>query len=692
MKKKVMEAKPIIRDLSWLAFNARVLQEADDASVPLQERLRFLGIFSNNLDEFFRVRVATLSRMVVVTKAAKMYLEEKPALILKQIQQTVALQQREFERIYLDIQSELKKEKIALVNESQLSTAQKEFVLAYFNDTVRTHLAPIMIESIPELPLLQDKSIYLACLLSHTDNSFMNSYALIEVPTQSLSRFVILPSHRGVKCIILLEDIIRYCLPQLFAQFGFNYFEGYVIKMTRDAELDIDNDVNTDLIASIHKGLKNRKKGKALRLVYDREIPKNLLHYLVKLLHLGHKENLHPGGRIHNFKDFMDFPTSVFSEPRTRNKPFVHPLLTQPVRILDVLNQRDVMLHFPYHSFDSIIDLLREAAIDPFVETIKISCYRLARGSKIINALVNAVRNGKKVTVVLELRARFDEEANIKWKALLEEEGVKVLVGLPNQKIHAKIALITKRVGKALRHYGFVSTGNLNEATAKIYGDHCLLTADKRIMTDVAKVFSAIEHPVQWPRLKSCKTLIVSPLNTRSFFQAKIQQEIKSFQAGHESGCIIKLNSFSDSALMEQIYQGAKAGLNISLIIRGICCVRTESKKWPASIHAISIVDEYLEHARVLYFKNKGAHECYISSADWMMRNLDYRVEVSAPVFDQTIKEELMEILGIQLAENVKARILDNRQENKYVTSSSDEKMVRSQEEIYQFLKNRKYL
>lgn len=691
MKKKVVAAEPIIRDLSWLAFNARVLQEADDRTVPIQERLRFLGIFSNNLDEFFRVRVATLSRMVQVTKAAKMYLEEKPALILKQIQQTVAQQQKEFERIYQDILIELKKEKIALVNEAQLSAQQKEFVLNYFNETVRTYLAPVMIESIPELPLLQDKSIYLACLLSHTDNSFMNSYALIEVPTHSLSRFVILPPHRGVKCIILLEDIIRYCMPQLFAQFGFNYFECYVIKMTRDAELDIDNDVNTDLIASIQKGLKNRKKGKALRLVYDRTIPKNMLHYLVKLLHLGRKENLNPGGRIHNFKDFMEFPTSIFDRSASRNKPFVHPLFTQPVRILDVLNQRDVMLHFPYHSFDSIIDLLREAAIDPFVETIKISCYRLAKGSKIINALINAVRNGKQVTVVLELRARFDEAANIKWKALLEEEGVKVVVGQPNQKVHAKICLISKRIGKLLKHYGFVSTGNLNESTARIYGDHCLLTADKRVMADVVKVFQALENPAHWHRLKTCKTLLISPVNTRSFFQGKLLHEVKLQQSGHQASCIIKLNSFSDAKLIEDVYTAARSGLDIHLIIRGICCVRTENKKWPAPIQAISIVDEYLEHARVVYFRNRGAHDCYISSADWMMRNLDYRVEVTTPVFHAEIKEELMEILQIQLSENVKARVLDNKQENQYVRPLTDEKMVRSQEEIYQYLKNRKY-
>ena len=367
MNKKAVHSK-LVRDISWLSFNARVLQEANDGSVPLRERLRFLGIFSNNLDEFFRVRVATLNRMMKFGKATKRFLEDKPSDILLNIQSIVLNQQKEFERIYNEIQVELKKEKIAIINEKKLSKIQQEFVDNYFNEKVRTNIAPLMIESIGELPLLQDKSIYLACMLTSSLNSFMNSYSLIEVPTQTLPRFVILPSHKGEKNIILLEDIIRHCLPKLFTQFGFDTFEGYIIKVTRDAELDIDNDVNTDLIMSIEKGLKNRKKGKAVRLVYDKSIQKNLLDYLVKLLSLNRRDHLVPGGRIHNFKDFMDFPTEVFEKRMTRNKSFVHPLLTQPLRILDVLNKRDVMLHFPYHSFDSIIDLLREAAIDPFVE------------------------------------------------------------------------------------------------------------------------------------------------------------------------------------------------------------------------------------------------------------------------------------------------------------------------------------
>lgn len=690
MKNKKPPTK-IIRDISWLAFNARVLQEATDPTVAIADRLRFLGIFSNNLDEFFRVRVATLNRMVQFGKQAKMYMESKPANILKQIQSVVMLQQKEFNRIYNEVLLEMKKEGVNIVNEKQLNKIQKEFIAGYFNDKVRTNIAPLMIESISDLPLLHDKSIYLACILSNSSNSFMNSYALIEVPTFSLPRFVILPSPKGEKNIILLEDIIRYCLPSLFTQFGFNTFEGYIIKVTRDAELDIDNDINNDLIESIEKGLKNRKKGKAVRLVYDKAIQKNLLDYLIKLLNLSRKDHLIPGGRIHNFKDFMDFPMEVFEKRPLRENPFVHPLFTQPVRILDVLNERDVMLHFPYHSFDSIIDLLREAAIDPYVETIKITCYRLAKDSKIVSALINALRNGKKVTVVLELKARFDEEANLKWKRILEEEGVRVLVGLPDRKIHAKLCLITKRVGKTLKNYGFVSTGNLNEMTAKIYGDHCLLTADKRITADINNIFKLIEFPAQIHLFKRCKTLLVSPYNTRSFFIEKIKNEIKLHKTGKSAMCCIKLNSLSDVKLIEEIYHAAQAGLDLRLIIRGICTAHTENKKWPKPIHAISIVDQYLEHARIFYFKNGGKDDIYISSADWMIRNLDFRIETTTPIFDTEIKDELKKILEIQLAENEKARILDNNQLNQYVARGLKEKHVRSQVEIYNYLSAKKY-
>lgn len=690
-EKEITKLSMIQRDISWLSFNARVLQEANDDNVPLHTRLKFLGIFSNNLDEFFRVRVATLNRMIEADKNTKMAFESNPLDILKQIQIKVLSQQKDFEVIYENVLKKLKEEKVSIVNESQLSSAQQKFVDNYFNDKVRTHISPLMIESIPELAPLNDKSIYLACVLANQDNSFMNSYALIEVPTKSLPRFIILPAQRGMNNIILLEDVIRYSLPKLFNQFGFDLFEGYIIKVTRDAELDIDNDVQTNIIQKLEKGLKNRKRGKAIRLVYDKAIQRNLLEYLIKLLGLGKRSHLVAGGRIHNFKDFMNFPTEIFEQKLKRGKPFVHPLLKQPIRILDVLQKQDVMLHFPYHSFDSIIDLLREAAIDPLVEVIKITCYRLAKDSKIANALINAVRNGKKVTVVIELRARFDEEANLYWKKLLEDEGAEVIVGSPHCKIHAKLCLITKRVNKLLVHYGFVSTGNLNEDTAKVYGDHCLLTADKRIVADIVKMFHFIKNQNNIAHLKACKYLIASPYDTRNFFISRIHHLTRNKKSIEQSSLIIKLNSLSDKQLIHEISLARRKGLDIKLIVRGICCLPTESAYWKSPITALSIVDEYLEHARVISFKYQDKHEMYISSADWMLRNLDYRIEASVPIFSKVIQKELDTILEIQLQENQKARILDNSQKNEYVKRKAKEKIVRSQIEIYNFLNAQEY-
>ncbi|RYY63788.1 MAG: polyphosphate kinase 1, partial [Chitinophagaceae bacterium] len=403
----------------------------------------------------------------------------------------------------------------------------------------------------------------------------------------------------------------------------------------RDAEIDIDNDISTPLIQKIERGLKNRKKGKPVRFVFDQEIDISLLTYLVKRLGLSLKENLVPGGRIHNFKDFMNFPDAVFPPKGLRKKPFTHPLLKNAGSVTNVVFDNDVLLNFPYHAFDSVIDLLREAAIDPNVVSIKITCYRLASRSKVVNALTNAVRNGKQVTAVLELRARFDEEANLMWKEELEEAGVKVLIGLPNQKIHAKLCLIKKREDNITTHYGFVSTGNLNEKTALLYGDHCLLTSDRKIMADVNRVFSYLENPkLRAGLLNVCKTLMVSPTGMRRQLMALINREIKSARNRKHASIILKLNSLSDEELIMKLDEAARAGVEIKLILRGICCMYTENKKFKKHIQAISIIDEYLEHARVLIFHNGGNTRMYISSADWMVRNIDHRIEAACPIFE----------------------------------------------------------
>ncbi|WP_291907063.1 polyphosphate kinase 1 [Chitinophaga sp. CB10] len=689
-KAPAAKKKMIARDVSWLAFNARVLQEAADKTVPLYERIRFLGIFSNNLDEFFRVRVATLKRMLSFGKsAAKMHLEENPGKIIDSIQTIVMEQQREFDRIWKDIAQELESQHIFLRTEKQLNREQQKFVLNYFNEQVRTNIIPLMIESIQQFPILRDKSIYLAIVLARADNSISQKFALIEIPTSVLPRFIILPSKPGEHDIMLLEDLVRFCLPNIFSYFGFDKFTSHIIKVTRDAELDIDNDIADSIIHQIEKGLKDRRKGKPVRFVYDKDIDPLLLEYLIRRLGLSGKDNLIPGARIHNFKDFMDFPESIFP-PHSHRKSFIHPLFQNATSVMHVVQRQDVMLHFPYHSFDTIIDLLREAAIDPNVSSIKITAYRLAKNSKVINALINAVRNGKQVTIVLELRARFDEAANLDWKARLEEEGVKVLLGVPGMKVHAKLCVIKKRIGNKTIQCGFVSTGNLNERTARVYGDHCLLTANRAIMADINKIFAYLEnghHDIKI--LENCKTLPVSPLNMRNTFLRLIDKEIKNARNKKKASIIIKMNSLSDAVLINKLYDAAKAGVDIRMVIRGICCAYTENKKWKKQIHAVSIVDEYLEHARVFIFHHGGQEKVYIASCDWMIRNLDHRVEAAAPITDPAIRKEIVDIMKIQLSGNVKARVLDNEQRNEYYREG--DKKIRSQVEIYKYLHEKQY-
>ncbi|MFL5742939.1 MAG: polyphosphate kinase 1 [Flavisolibacter sp.] len=679
--------KIIPRDISWLSFNARVLQEAADPDVPLRERIRFLGIFSNNLDEFFRVRVATLKRMIQYGNKGKMHMEHNPDKILEEIQTTVLNQQNEFNRIWEDILEEMKDQRIFLVTEKQLNPEQKEFVRRYYDDEVSPNIIPLMIESIPNLPFLRDKSIYLGVVMSKRESALKRMYSIIEVPTRVQSRFVLLPSPDDEHHIILLEDVIRFNLPEIFSYFGYDLYQSGVFKVTRDAEIDIDNDISTTLIQKIEKGLKNRRKGKPVRFIYDKEMDPGLLEFLIRRFNLTKRDNIIPGGRIHNFREFMDFPKQVFNKENKRRKPIDHPALNEN-RVTDVVLQRDVMLHFPYHSFNAVIDLLREGAIDPDVTSIKVTCYRLARQSKIINALINAVRNGKQVTVMLELRARFDEEANLEWKERLEEDGVKVLIGIPGMKVHAKICVIRKRVQDRIVQYGFVSTGNLNEDTAKVYADHCLLTSNRNIMADVNRMFNYVEHYKTGNHfLKACTSLIPSPNFARREVIKMIHAEVKNAVRGNPAKITAKMNSFSDEEIINELYDAAKAGVEINLIIRGIFCMITESTRFDKPVKAISIVDEYLEHARVWIFHNGGKEKVYISSADWMIRNLDHRVEATCPIYDENIKKELKDIISIQLHDNVKARWLNNELTNEYV--QADGIQVRSQVETYIYLRNK---
>lgn len=682
--------KLITRDISWLSFNARVLQEAADSTVPLKERIKFLGIFSNNLDEFFRVRVAALKRMLDLGKKARMHLVQEPQKILDQIHSIVLDQQSEFDRIWKNIMSELKKERIYLVTEKQLNREQQKFVREFFDEEVSAGVIPMMIESIEQFPYLREKAILLAVTMSKKDSAYKKKYAIIEVPTRLMSRFVLLPSPAGTHSIILLEDVIKFCLPQIFSFMGFDKYTAHVFKVTRDAELDLDTDLSISYSQKIAKGIKNRKKGKPVRFVYDREMDAGILEYLINRLNLKKRDAIIPGGRIHNFRHFMDFPESVFAEKSVRRKKIHHPLLKNSYRVTDVVLERDVMLHFPYHSFNPLIDLLREAAMDTHVTEIRITAYRLSSSSKIINALINAKRNGKKVIVMLELRARFDEEANLEWKERLEDENIVVLTGVPNMKVHAKLCVIKRKWGSKVIEYGFVSTGNFNEKTAKLYGDHCLLTSNKEVMADINRIFEYLSHQKENERLlKNCNTLLVTPVYMRQKLLTLLNNEIKNAKAGKRAMITLKMNSLSDEDFIFKLYEAALAGVEVRLIIRGIFCMCSENKKFKIPVKAVSIVDEYLEHARVLIFDNNGDPKIFISSADLMVRNLDHRVEAAVPVRDPLIKEEITDILDIQLKDNVKARILDNELNNEYVKRKG--RKIKSQVEIYHYLIHKSY-
>ena len=687
-----MKAEFIPRDISWLSFNARVLQEANDKTVTLKDRIRFLGIFSNNLDEFFRVRVATLKRMVELidkNKKSNIDIVESPQIILDEIQRVVLKQQSEFARIWSNINKELIKRKVLIINERKLNAVQKEFVKDYFDNVVRPYIIPLMIENLPELPYLRDKSLYLAIVMKNKQDAYQEKFALIEIPSRSIGRFVILPSAPGTKSIILLEDIVKFNLPIIFSHFKFNKFDAHVFKITKDAEIDLDQEVGINFVEKISKGIKNRRKGKPVRFVYDKDMNAELLEFLIQKLHLSRKSSIIPGGHIHNFRHFMDFP-DVLIEKEERSKPFAHPAFRNKTQIAEVILKKDVMLHFPYHSYDPVIDMLREAAMDDNVSSIKITAYRLASNSKVINALINAARNGKAVTVFLELKARFDEEANLEWKTLMEEEGVNVLVGIPNMKVHAKICVIQKKVANKLIQYGFISTGNLNEKTARIYADHCLLTANKALLMEVNKVFTYLSSWQLGDKpIEKTKNLLLSPINMRNSIIELINNEIKFAKQGKPAKIIIKSNSISDQLLLDHLYTALKAGVEVHLIIRGILTLKRRTVKSNDKLNAISLVDQYLEHARVMIFHNNGKEKVYISSADWMVRNLDHRIEVAAPILDEKIKKELIDIINIQLKDNQKARILDTELSNKYVPSVGMKK-VKSQVETYNYLIGKK--
>jgi len=675
--------KFVNRELSWLEFNGRVLQEAADETTPLIERIKFLGIFSNNLDEFFRVRVATLNRLLDYNKRDADNLNINPRRTIKEINRIDAEQQKEFARIFRKLVRELAGEGIHIINENDLSVEHGTFITRYFNEFVRSQLFPIMLGNLKSSSLI-DKSIYLAIKLSKTDHPNDEQFAVIRVPSGPLSRFVILPPTDGQQYIILLDDVIRYCLSEVFSIFGYDTYQAYTFKFTRDAELDIDNDVSKSFLEIMTESLKQRKLGAPVRFIFDKNMPGKLLAMLKQKLEISESDTMSKSGRYHNFKDFMSFPdvgrTDLLFSP---TEPLEHRRLPKNESILKAMREQDIMLHYPYQSFGYIIDLLREASIDPQVRAIKMTLYRVARNSNVINALINAARNGKSVTVFMELQARFDEEANIYWAEKMQEEGVKLIQGIPGFKVHCKLLLIRRREGEKNVYYANIATGNFNEQTARVYADDSLLTSDPHLTADVNNVFHLFESKYIPPKFNR---LVVAPFQMRNFFIRMVNNEINQAKAGKEAWCILKLNNLVDDKVVRKLYQAGQAGVKVRIICRGTCTMIPGLKDFSENIEVISIVDKFLEHSRVFIFNNGGDEKYYISSADWMVRNLDNRIEVACPVVDKGIQLELKTMLLIQLKDNTKARIVNHEEPNFY---KDREKLprIRSQVEIYNYLK-----
>ncbi|MFA6085288.1 polyphosphate kinase 1 [Mucilaginibacter sp.] len=674
---------PLInREISWLYFNDRVLQEAADPTVPLIERIKFLAIFSSNLDEFYRVRVATLSRLSNLNERAKEILGYNPKKILNQIKNIVIKQERKFNDLYENIiVKELAEEKIFLLNDKQLNVTRGTFVKDFFRDRLLSTLVPIMLDDDLPLPELRDRAIYFFVKLTKNKKS---RFALIEFP-DSLSRFLVLPDTHNLKFIILLDDIIRYSLEDIFFIFEHDSIEAYSLQLTRDAELDLDKEVSVKFIDSLAKSLQKRRKGKPMRLLYDKEMPLDMLSYLVRKMKVG-GENLIPGNRYHNFKNFIAFP-NVGRADLQYNKSIPLPVkgLSFGKSLMSMIAKKDFLISTPYQSFDYIIHFLREAAIDPKVKEISITVYRLAENSKIIHALINAAKNGKKVNCLVELRARFDESNNIFWSNRLEEEGVNVLYGIDGYKVHSKVCLVTRMEKGKPFYYGCLSTGNYNEKTATMYADHTLLTANKSITTDLVYIFRALNKNLL---PKDLKHLIVSPIDSRPAIYKLIDNEIKNAKAGKNAYMIFKMNSLADEQLIAKLYQASNAGVKIKMIIRGMCCLIAGVKDYSENIEVVSIVDKYLEHARVHIYGNGGKELIYLTSADFMTRNIDNRVEVGFPIYDDDLRKEIRDIINIQLNDNTKARDITVTHTNKYHKTKA-ELLTRAQIDIYSYLKHK---
>ncbi|MEC5343226.1 polyphosphate kinase 1 [Brenneria populi] len=673
----------IEKELSWLSFNERVLQEAADKSNPLIERMRFLGIYSNNLDEFYKVRFADLKRRILINEEQGS--DGNLRHLLGKIQARVLKTDLVFDNLYNELLLEMARNQIFLVNERQVSPNQQEWLREYFRQHLRPHITPILILHDTNLvQFLKDDYTYLVVEIIRGEET---NYALLEIPSDKIPRFVNLPAEapRRRKTMILIDNILRYCLNDIFKGFfDYDALNAYSMKMTRDAEYDLVSEMESSLLELMSSSLKQRLTAEPVRFVYQRDMPDAMVAVLQEKLGISSFDSVIPGGRYHNFKDFISFPNVGRANlvnkplPRLRHDGFNHFR-----NGFDAIRERDILLYYPYHTFEHVLELLRQASFDPNVLAIKINIYRVAKDSRIINSMIHAAHNGKKVTVVVELQARFDEEANIQWSKRLTEAGVHVLFSVPGLKIHAKLFLISRREEGAIVRYAHIGTGNFNEKTARIYTDYSLLTADERITNEVRRVFNFIENPY---RPVSFEYLLVSPQNSRDRLYRLIDREIENARANIDAGITLKVNNLVDKGLMEKLYQASAAGVKINLLVRGMCSLIPQLPGVSDNIQVISIVDRYLEHDRVYVFNNGGDKKVYLSSADWMTRNIDYRIEVAVEVLDPMLKNRILDILDILFSDTVKARVIDKELSNRYVARGNRRK-VRAQNAVYDYIK-----
>ncbi|WP_375752754.1 polyphosphate kinase 1 [Vibrio sp. HN007] len=678
------ESLYIEKELSWLSFNERVLQEAADKNVPLIERVRFLGIFSNNLDEFYKVRFADVKRRILISQESGR--KDNAKELLAKMQKKAAELDERFNDLYNELLMEMARRRIFLVNETQLNEHQQKWVKKYFRKEVLPHITPLlMTEDIDVLQFLKDEYAYLSVEIKKDDTD--TQYALLEIPTEHMPRFIMVPEEKGKrkKTIILLDNIIRYCLDDIFRGF-FEYDElsCYSFKMTRDAEYDLGYEVEHSLLEQMSEGVAQRLTAMPVRFVYENGMPKNMINVLCDKLKISNYDSLLPGGRYHNFKDFLGFPN--VGREYLENKP-LPPLPSADFdnynNSFDAIREKDILLYYPYHTFEHITELVRQASFDPKVRSIKINIYRVAKNSKLMNSLIDAVHTGKEVTVIVELQARFDEEANIEWSKVLTDAGVHVHFGAPGLKIHSKLLLISRREGDDIVRYAHVGTGNFHERTARIYTDFSLLTANREITDEVRNVFGYIENPYRPVRFDH---LIVSPRNSRKQLYRLIDNEIANAKEGKSASITLKVNNLVDKGLINKLYGASTAGVKIRMIIRGMCSLVPGVKGISDNIKIISIVDRFLEHPRVIITENAGDPQVYISSADWMTRNIDHRIEVAVPIKDERLKKRIMDIIAIHFTDTVKARWIDGEMSNNYVPRGNRKK-IRSQIAIYDYIK-----